>query len=1668
MTGRFSGYRGGRGGRSGGRGGRKPPVPKQEAKKKKSVEDYFFYVGSSKQASDFETTSEFLVNHIKKTFDRGNDIAEALRTLKPTDTNVWKPALLFSTETDPIVKAQENRQYEMEYKADLDEYMRRRRAYDENLFKAYALIWERCNKAMQNKVMAISNFEKKIYNDPIELLNSVKKHALNYQETRYEMSIISDSFRALFNVQQKENESLQDYTRRFKTAREILESHLGGPLILTKFVKTMKDYDVLDTIKTEECIVTASEQLFAFVYLENTDQAKYGSLLKGLNSQKSLGHDQYPKLVSESNNVLSNHKFDVTVSNKNKHQDRDRHKPKIKQEEKEDDASPILSFAQIEGKCYCCGKPGHRSPDCHKKDKIPKEEWVINKAQSHMTVSDDRSSSGSTLTSSVAASAERKPEVQVGWAGVHCSFAQLTNLKDLILLDSDSTDTVFCNPEYVTNIVNTDKALEIMTNGGPMVSQQRCQVPHLGEHWFNKDSITNIMALCDVTEKFRVTMDSSKEKALLVHMPHKVLRFKQMKGGLYAMNPKDPTNNGSIPGQSHLGQTLEENMAFLSPRQQKRAYRARQLYDAMGTPTVDDLKAMIRMNLIRNNIVTTEDVNLATKAFGAEIGNIKGKTTRSRPKPVMSNIIEIPDELLEVQRDVTLSMDGMMVNSLKFLTTISHEIFYRTAQYVSSAVASVYDQRLEEIIRLYKHGQFQVTEIHCDNEFHKVMDPFSARQDPTITVNYAAAQEHVPRAERNNRTIQERVRATYHRLPYDHLPRILVKYLVMESTKKLNFFPNKNGVSKYFSPRMILHQENLDYERHCTYSLGEYVLAHDEPQPSNTNAPRALDCIYLRPLDSAQGGHELLHLQTNDVVKRRKLTKAVVTPSVIKMVHKLAELDGMPKGLKIANRANHILFDSAWIAGVDYDEELFDDEDFDNDDMDEENENEDEDASYDMVEEYDEMDENEVADLMEEAHGFNVPNEANQHNEAVDEAIVFENEEEEIVFENEPIDSDEDHEDIEPIDSDEDYEDSEDEDVSLVADDEEEDDTNPNLRRINRVRTPNPRYGYQNLQANTEQIEEYTHEMGMIIAYTMSHYNNTMSGMNDVEAYSFLQTYSLNKGLKKFGELGRQAAHKEMKQLHDRVVFKPILIKDMTVLEKKRAMESLIFLAEKRDQTIKARTCANGSSQRAYVAREEATSPTAATDAILITGVIDAKQRRDVMTLDVPNAFVQTPIPQSGEKIIMKIRGSLVDILLEICPGVYDDFVVYEGKGKQKVVYVQMLMALYGMMIASILYYKKFRKDIESIGFEVNPYDICVANRQVNGKQHTVTWHVDDLKSSHEDSRVNDDFEAWCEKMYGSDQVGHVKVVRGKEHDYLAMILNFTDSGAMKVDMRYYIDGMLEDFPFPVQSTAKTPWTEKLFKVDSASKHLDDERRSIFHTFTMKAMFLSKRARPDINPAIGFFAGRVKQPNEGDWKKLLKVMGYLKGTREDVLTLEADDCQTLTWYVDAAFGVHADMKSQTGSVFTMGKGSIISDALKQKVNSRSSTEAELIGVDDQVSKILWTKRFLEWQDFQVRLNIVCQDNTSTMKLAKNGKASSGKRTRHFDIKWFYVTDLINRDEVDVRYCPTDDMLGDYMTKPLVGAKFHKFRDLIMNLSGKHHRDGQQECVGEQDNMDLVQ
>jgi hypothetical protein len=161
--------------------------------------------------------------------------------------------------------------------------------------------------------------------------------------------------------------------------------------------------------------------------------------------------------------------------------------------------------------------------------------------------------------------------------------------------------------------------------------------------------------------------------------------------------------------------------------------------------------------------------------------------------------------------------------------------------------------------------------------------------------------------------------------------------------------------------------------------------------------------------------------------------------------------------------------------------------------------------------------------------------------------------------------------------------------------------------------------------------------------------------------------------------------------------------------------------------------------------------------------------------------------------------------------------------------------------------------------------------------------------------------------------------------------------------------------------------------------------------------------------------------------------------------LEGSDEMMIKWWVDGAFAVHPDMRSHTGAVMSLGRGAVYAMSTRQKLNTRSSTEAELVGVDDAMSQILWTRYFMEGQGYEVKESEVYQDNLSSMLLEKNGRASSSKRTRHINIRYFFVTDRIASKEIRVEYCPTEDMIADFFTKPLQGSLFRKFRNWILNL-----------------------
>jgi hypothetical protein len=280
-------------------------------------------------------------------------------------------------------------------------------------------------------------------------------------------------------------------------------------------------------------------------------------------------------------------------------------------------------------------------------------------------------------------------------------------------------------------------------------------------------------------------------------------------------------------------------------------------------------------------------------------------------------------------------------------------------------------------------------------------------------------------------------------------------------------------------------------------------------------------------------------------------------------------------------------------------------------------------------------------------------------------------------------------------------------------------------------------------------------------------------------------------------------------------------------------------------------------------------------------------------------------------------------MLVNINPELYSPAVVLENR--KKVLYIEVLKAIYGMLEAALLWYKTFRKDLQDNGFVFNPYNPCMANKKVQGLQQTIVFHVDDLKSSHKSKSVNDKFEKWLNSMYGKH--GKVTATRGRIHNYLGMELDYQKQGELKINMTKYVKNMLNNFPVKLRKkdVAKMPARDNIFYLGTGAK-LDTKRLEIFHTFVAKGLFLFKRARPDIQQAILVLCMRVRDPNQADWEKLMRVMKYLNGTKGENLTLSADDLRVVKWYVDASFAFHPDFKSHTGAMMMLVKGAMQSIA----------------------------------------------------------------------------------------------------------------------------------------------
>jgi uncharacterized protein with FMN-binding domain len=216
-----------------------------------------------------------------------------------------------------------------------------------------------------------------------------------------------------------------------------------------------------------------------------------------------------------------------------------------------------------------------------------------------------------------------------------------------------------------------------------------------------------------------------------------------------------------------------------------------------------------------------------------------------------------------------------------------------------------------------------------------------------------------------------------------------------------------------------------------------------------------------------------------------------------------------------------------------------------------------------------------------------------------------------------------------------------------------------------------------------------------------------------------------------------------------------------------------------------------------------------------------------------------------------------------------------------------------------------------------------------------------------------------------------------------------------------------------------------------------------FHTIIATLLFIAKRTRPDILKDVSFLATKSNNYSEKDVKAVLQVFRYVMWSKERVLVLSGKQLE-VCMFVDASFMTHSDLKGHTGCIITLGIGGGVMSAIsrKQKILTRSSTEAELVAIDDAYKHALFCASVLsETTNLPVPIRIL-EDNMSTIKLILKGE-SNNINTKHILLRYYLVKKELDERRASISYWRTERQLGDLLSKPLAGQKLYLFTDLIL-------------------------
>jgi hypothetical protein len=492
---------------------------------------------------------------------------------------------------------------------------------------------------------------------------------------------------------------------------------------------------------------------------------------------------------------------------------------------------------------------------------------------------------------------------------------------------------------------------------------------------------------------------------------------------------------------------------------------------------------------------------------------------------------------------------------------------------------------------------------------------------------------------------------------------------------------------------------------------------------------------------------------------------------------------------------------------------------------------------------------------------------------------------------------------------------------------------------------------------------------------TLSRQLETQGGFRDKE---FAMSISVKRALREHGDVAAQVIRAELQQMIDKGVFHPVQLKSLSRDARHKIIRSSMFLKEKFlpsgiFEKYKARLVGGGDQQDKLL-YDDLSAPTVSTSSVFAVAAIAASEGRKVMVLDIGGAYLNAPM-NTGIIVHMRLDPVMTKILNELS----SDYSHYTDENRCVVVALD--KALYGCVESAALWYNHISRTLTDDGYVPNPHDPCVFNKvDSTGVQCTLALHVDDIFATSESLALLDALAKCLEDKYHEYRRQDGPVI-----GYLGMTFDFTIPGEARVTMDGYILDLIKSCE--VIGAAKTPAAETLFDVRESgvpgnllATPAEAKWFHLHHKFVAKVLYAAKRVLPECLTTVAFLATRVTKCDQDDMKKLVRLLRYIIASagRGIVLRPGARGLQVRAW-IDAAYGVHADGKSHTGSVITIGDaGPIHAKSGKQHNVTKSSTEAELVGLSDSANQGFHIRNFIIAQGHDIGPLVLYQDNLSCM------------------------------------------------------------------------------------------